>query len=558
MKDRAVPVLAALLVALLVGARLGGDAPLVPTAPGAVAAALVAVVGIFAAVVVPTTRAARPAHVLAAFVVATPAAVAVHRVGGPFDVPAGFLALAAAGGFAAAAGGRKARAAAVVATTMLLGGGAALDAAGVAVVPATLRAPAAPFVAREAADDLPAAGAAALVPTPWTKPSADAAPRRVGRFTRAPEPLSWPVAPPPGAAARFVPVPEGAVADVPRAGPAVFVVGAAEAPVLAGAASVRAGPWKATDARDLDAFDVLVLRDGGDDPRTADVVAAFARRGGLLVGPPASRPWPQPLGRRLGPEAPSSSGVAAAVGVGAGHVARAEGMPDVEALLAAGLHRPRLFTAFDGATSPPPPPRGARRFVPDDGPGHDLWTFAAVATAVLALAATWLRRRLVELTVLAALSTLEVALLPAPATGPTVDAVVLEPGGPGGRRVEAYLVAAGPRGWVGPAGPGLASSEAVRWLGFRVLRDGDALRPALAPDATGWIVVERTATGDTSGLAPIDEFPAWATSLVGRTGHVAIGGRAFAGEEEGPAGLASPAPGLPPPERVRTLVLRPR
>lgn len=66
MKDRAVPVLAALLVALLVGARLGGDAPLVPTAPGAVAAALVAVVGFFAAVVVPTTRAARPAHVLAA------------------------------------------------------------------------------------------------------------------------------------------------------------------------------------------------------------------------------------------------------------------------------------------------------------------------------------------------------------------------------------------------------------------------------------------------------------------------------------------------------------
>ncbi|MBL9087441.1 MAG: hypothetical protein JNM10_09890 [Planctomycetia bacterium] len=366
------------------------------------------------------------------------------------------------------------------------------------------------------------------------------------------------MAPPPGAAARFVPVPEGALADLPRAGPAVFVVGAAEAPTLAGAASVRAGPWRATDARDLDAFDVLVLRDPGDDPRAADVVAAFARRGGLLVGPPAARPWPSALARRLGPEAPASSGVAAAIGFGAGHVARAEGTSDVEALLAAGLHRPRLFTAFDGATSPPPPPRGARRFVADDGPARGLLTFAAVATAVLALAAAWLRRRLVALTVLSALSALEVAVLPAPATAPTVDALVLEPGGPGGRRVEAYLVSAGPRGWVGPGGPGLASPDAVRWLGFRVLRDGDVLRPALSPDATGWIVVERTATGDTSGLAPIDELPAWATSVLGRSGHVAIGGRAFVGDDDGPAGLEAPAPGLPPPGRVRTLVLRPR
>ncbi len=276
-------------------------------------------------------------------------------------------------------------------------------------------------------------------------------------------------------------------------------------------------------------------------------------------GPPASRPWPTTLARRLGPEAPTASGVAAAVGYGAGHVARADGTADVEALLAAGLHRPRLFTVFDGATSPPAPPRGALAFVADDGPARDLLAFAAVATAVLALAAAWLRRRLVALTVLAALSALEVGVLPAPATAPVVDAVVLETGGPGGRRVEAYLVAAGPRGWLGGGGPGLASPDGVRWLGFRVVRDGDVLRPALAPDALGYVVVDRTATGETEGLAAIDELPAWAASVLGRSGRVAIGGRAFVGEADGrAAGLASPAPGLPPPARVRTLVVRPR
>ncbi|MFO0933615.1 MAG: hypothetical protein U1E39_13025 [Planctomycetota bacterium] len=421
-----------------------------------------------------------------------------------------------------------------------------------------MRAPTSPL-ARAPPATTSSAGAAALVPTTWTRPPPPDAPRRVGRFARAPALDAWPVAPPPGAAARYVAVPDGAVTDVGRAGPAVLVVGVSDPPVLAGAGSVRAARWRAEDVLDLDAFDAVVLADGADDPRAGELLAAFARRGGLVVGPPASRPWPASLARRLGPEAPAAAGVAAAIGFGAGHVARADGMADVEALLAAGLHRPRLFTAFDGATSPPPPPRGARGFVADDGAARDLLTFAAVATAVLGLAAAWLRRRAAALVVLSALSTLEVAVLPAPSFDPVVDATVLETGGPGGRRVEAYLVSAGPRGWVGPGGPGLASPDAVRLLGFRIVRDGDVLRPALAPDATGWVVVERAAGGDTSGLAPIDELPAWATSVLGRTGRVAIGGRAWAGDEDGRrAGLASPAAGLPPPARVRTLVLRPR
>ena len=560
MKDRAVPVLAAILVALLASAWIGGDAALVPSALPAVASAMLVVVAAFVAVVVPATRTARPAHVLAAVLVALPAAAALHRAAGPLDVPVAFVVVAVAAGLAATAVGPRARAAIVTAATLGLGGGAALDAADVVAVPATLRAPTSPLRERSAAEDLPAAGAAAGVPTTWTSPPGPGAARRVGRFARAPRLDAWPASAPPGAAATWIPVPEGAVADVPRGGPAVLLLGVFDAPGVHGASSVRVAPVDVADARDLDPFDVVVLGGGDDDARRADAVAGFARRGGLVVGPPAGRPWPTALARRLGPDAPSSAGVAGTVGFGAGHLARADALRDVAHLIAAGLARPRLFTAFDGATSPPPAPRGARRFVLDGGPVRDLVGFTAVATALLGLVAAWLRRRrLVALVVLSTLATLEVAILPVPPSAPAVETVVLETGGAGGRRVEASYVAAGPRGWVGPAGPGLASPDAVRTLGFRVVRDAEGLRLALAPYGEGWIVVERPGRGDTTGLAATDEIPAWAMPLLGRTGRDAIGGRAFAGDATADGGAGgAPWPGLPPPARVRTLLLRPR
>ncbi len=377
--------------------------------------------------------------------------------------------------------------------------------------------------------------------------------RRTGRFARAPGLAAWPDGPPPGAAATWIPVPDGAVADVPRGGAAVLVFGVRDAPAIDGASSVRIEPLDVTDARDLDAFDVVVLGSADDDARRAAAVAGFARRGGLVVGPPVGRPWPTVLARRFGPEAPSASGVAGAVGFGAGHLARADALRDVTDLIEAGLARPRLFTVFDGATSPPAAPRGAGRFVPDEGPVRDLVGFAAAATAVLGVVAAWLRRRrrLVALLVLAGLATAEAALLPAPPSAPAVEGFVLETGGAGGRRVEALFVAAGPRGFVGPAGPGLASPDAVRTLGFRVVRDADGLRLALAPHAEGWIVVERVGRGDTSGLDPTDEIPAWATALLGRTGRDPIGGRAFLGDDRRGDVGGAPAvgvgwPGIPP------------
>lgn len=599
MRDPALSVLSGLVAALLVLGALAaqgtihaeasstgaaaGVLRLLPTSPAALASCVLLLVAVFVACVLPTRRDARPGAALpdtvGALVLCAPAAAALHVAGGPFLVPWGIVAFAAALGLLAGAArprssGADPRPASNAAHrgmlalgVAILGGGPALDAAGLVAWPPFLHAPTAPLSLRPADHGTSRVAPADLVPSPWAEASAPGAlPRRAARWAAAPAagPLAatWRGGPLPGASARWLAVPTGAAVDAPDAGPVVLVLDASDVPPLPSAVRVLAWPrdrrGPASDPRDLDAIDVVVLpprprdrvEDDGLAPTLADLLVGFVRRGGLLVGPPSTQPWPALLARRFGGEAPIEAGPAGVRAFGAGHLARADATEDLDALLAAGAHRPRLATVFDRATSAPPPPSAAgplgdRRTWPREASGAapTLWVAAAV-TAVLGLAAFWfVSRRVLVLAFLSAIATVPLLGFDA-ARRPDFAAqtLVFECAGAGGPRVEATWIEAGARGWVGPPGPGPRGDVALRTLGLRFVRDETGVRWALPPYGGGWLVVEAVAADPGGDLQPVEGLPSWAAGYVVRGGRDALVGRSLATQGPGAPdldGLAS-------------------
>ena len=261
------------------------------------------------------------------------------------------------------------------------------------------------------------------------------------------------------------------------------MVGAAAAPTHVGETTVVGSPWRGELALDLDAYDAILLPgDAGDDAASAETLATFARRGGLLVRVGPAPAWPEALARRLGRGgALEATGVQAARAVGDGHVAWVRAPDETAALLAAGLAHPRAATAFDRAIAAPRAPADFERPAsapPSRRPAAGL--LAAVAT-VSALAAALARggARLAALVGLAALGALDVLRLVPPETGPVLHAFRLEVGGAGGRRVEGLHVAAGPAGWVGLPGARPEREAGLRVLGFRTIDTDSGPRLAL-------------------------------------------------------------------------------
>jgi hypothetical protein len=145
------------------------------------------------------------------------------------------------------------------------------------------------------------------------------------------------------------------------------------------------------------------------------------------------------------------------------------------------------------------------------------------------------------------------ALEPDPAP-PALDAIRLEVGGAGGRRVEGLRVAAGPAGWIQAEGSAVVGArDGLRLLGFRRVA-GAPDRLALPPGATGWIVEESVGADPASGLEAVRRVPGWARDLLAWRGLEPADARMRAGR----AGYAGPRlSGLPAPASARTLSVVP-
>ncbi|MCC7138181.1 MAG: hypothetical protein IT460_07100 [Planctomycetes bacterium] len=556
MREPAVPCLALCAAALLAPAALAQPLGPWPTAPAAIAAALALLAAGAAPIVLGATRHARPRTVLDALLVAAPAAYAVSRASpAPLVVPWAFVATAVALALVATAAAGRVRAVGVVAAAALVAALPAADAAGVLRVPTTLRAPTAPLAFAAGVATGPAVERGALVPRAWRRVD-PSSPRRVGCYARRPDDAAGSEGTPPGAEARFLAVPEGAAADLPRAG---TVVGAwSRALPEAGPAEVALAlvPPRADDPRDLEAFDVVWAGpDTPDDPRAAATVASFVRRGGVLWLTESPEHTPSSLRRALGAAWPDAPGPAGARSLGAGRVVRVPDAAAVAAARAARLDRPWIATVLDRALEPPALPPALRPDAADPATGRAPLRTALLATLVLAWAAAALagRRRTVTLAVLAAAAVGTLAVGPASPRAPAVAAFALEVGGVGGRRVEGVVVVAGPAGYLASTDPS-APADALRVLGFRVVRDGASLRLSLPPGGEGWVVADAVA-----GLPPTDAErvtapPGWADGLFERPG-----GASGMGVETGRSGLSALRwPGVAPEGSVPTVVVRPQ
>ena len=283
--------------------------------------------------------------------------------------------------------------------------------------------------------------------------------------------------------------------------------------VLGGAAGAKGGAWVTpaativpgtehtfSHAHELRCFDaVLALGEAWDaaDPAArdkADAVAGFVRKGGLLIGPAPPRTWPPHLGPRLHAAGRGQAvGVAGVRRLGLGRVARAGRQADVAELLAADLWvREAGSPLLDPQTRPGRPaawqgwsdrPAGRRT----QGLLLGLLALALVGLTRLlrGRGPQWLGALLVAATVSGGLAWTSPA-----DPGIRVEGVALDLGGPGGRRIEAVWIDAGPRGYLGR----------VRWTGTGVVGlRGARLTPAgdvsIAPDRSAWIVRETEGLG---------------------------------------------------------------
>jgi hypothetical protein len=519
-RDAATPVLLAVLLLL--------------AAAGSGAFGLAVALAAWLAVVTPSLSRARPLDAAVFAAVASPVLVAVARAEGPgalapvTPLVAGAL---AAGLLGAAAGGAVRRAVAALGVAVLLL--PLLRGAGLPL----------PRVVEDAEVEV-AFGDVVFVP-----PAVAGVSERDGGHLRRPGAL----APTRGRAGPFDegagwrPVPPGSGWDVAAGAPAAFVVArGAGVPLDAAGVVSTAGPVPAR-VIDLDPYDVLWVReattaDEAGTPAAAHVLASFARRGGLLVGPASPAEWPAALARRLGRAARGEvAGVEGARPFGAGRVARAGSERDVAALLHAGRHRPRVSTAFDRAISPPPSTAGIGAGAPAGGRAP-LALLGAFAAAVVAAGGLRGARRAVLRGSLSAVALLGVLAAVPPTAAVSAAPFRIDVAGTGGRRVEGLCLTAGPRGWVQDARVP-AVEGGLRFLGFRVVAREGSLRLSLRPGARGWIVEESTGEDPPPGLERAAALPDWAAPLVTlRDPAAQSGARVLAGR----APYAGPrVPGVP-------------
>jgi len=253
-------------------------------------------------------------------------------------------------------------------------------------------------------------------------------------------------------------------------------------------------------AYDLQAYDAVVVREAAwneDDPearRKAGAVAGYVRKGGLLIGPGPEQAWPAYLARALRRaahgETPGPHGVLA---FGLGRVARAALQADVRAVLDARLWVPAVATTLTARGGPPVWLEGLEHWRDHPASRRTQGVLLLVHVLVLAALARVLRgggTQLLGVLLAAGAVAVGVAWTSPAAPGFRVHGVALDLGGAGGRRLEALLFDAGPRGYRGH----------VRWHGGGVVgvhgaRLDAAGRLVVAPGHSAWVTRESDARG---------------------------------------------------------------
>jgi len=355
--------------------------------------------------------------------------------------------------------------------------------------------------------------------------------------------------------APWISVPLGALRGPTTDTLLVRVVGPAAPVRTLGRFRIVAAPELPDDARDLDAFDVVLLLEAIERREsTARALESFVRRGGLLAGPPAPSSFGPGLDRALGVSLPDENGPRGARALGAGHVARVERAAGLDALVDAGLAEPRYSTVFDRATAPPAGPTA-----PADAAGvsdsprlpvPSLGVLAAFVVAVLVASGAGRGRAAAATVLLAALACGGLVLLAPEPPAATAQAFTLDLGGRLGRRIDALRVTAGARG----TGVRVESTAGVRLLGFAVRRDDGGRGTAwLPPRAVGWIVEDSIGDADTSGLESTPAAPPWSIPLL-RPGRAREGVRILSGVR---AFSGRVPPGVAPPDTAAVLVIDP-
>jgi hypothetical protein len=350
--------------------------------------------------------------------------------------------------------------------------------------------------------------------------------------------------------------PAGVAGGVPAGAVSVRVVGASAGRRSEGRFVLVSSPDLPRDARDLDACDVVLLLEAlGRDPAAARTLEAFARRGGLLAGPSAPASFGVDLERALGTAVPDDDGPRGVRPLGAGHVARIARAGGLEDLAAAGFVEPRYSTVFDRAVEAP-------EHVDEGGgepvatspriPGTAWALLAGFGIAAAVASSSSGVRSVVSISVLSAVAVFGLGLLSSRVDDVATEGFVLDLGGPGGRRVEALRLTAGPSGWqwTDPS----RSADAIRILGLTVRGAGGRQSLELAPGRVGWVVTESPSRGETGGLSPISTIPAWSIPLLRRGGARPADGRLFVGEA---AFRGLVPPGVRGPESARILVVSP-
>lgn len=270
---------------------------------------------------------------------------------------------------------------------------------------------------------------------------------------------------------------------------------------------------------DLDGFDaVAVLSDAWSDAdpararRLSRAIAGFVRRGGLLVGPSPTHRWPTGLARRLGAAGRTErSGPGGLKLLGMGRVVRAADGTEMQALLASELWVRDVRTAFDRAsTSPPPPAQLTGVGDPREGRG------SGVLLLVLFLVTLTLFSRVLRGAAPRALGIAALVLATAAGIGAVANedpgfrarGVLIELGGAGGRRIDAIRIEAGPEGYAGRVQ--FAGSGLVRVLGAEMDAEGRVL---VAPDSGAWVVREGLGAGRTPDEVD-DRHAGWVLPLL--------------------------------------------
>ncbi len=241
--------------------------------------------------------------------------------------------------------------------------------------------------------------------------------------------------------------------------------------------------------------------------------------------------------------------------LGAGHVARIARAGGLEDLAAAGLVEPRYSTVFDRAVEAPehadevvgaPVPSSPRI------PGTTWALLAGFGIAAAVASRSSGVRSAVSISALSAVAVFGLGLLSSRVDDVTAEGFVLDLGGPGGRRVEALRLTAGPSGWrwTDPS----RSPDGIRVLGLTVRGAGGSQSLELAPGRVGWVVTESPSRGETGGLSSIATIPAWSIPLLRRGGGRPADGRLFVGEA---AFRGLVPPGVLGPESAKILVVSP-